>query len=240
MKPIRRTLTVAGSCIAFMMAPLAHAHYVWLEASATDSKLYFGEADALLKEKGPGKLDTIKAPRAFVQKAGNTLETVPVERSPGFYRISAGSKEQAILVAEESVEVKDLSRSGLGFAKSNYYARYGQTGNASTSPLKLDIQQRSPDTFVVLYQGQALKNAKLEVIAPNTWLQEHTTDAHGEVKINTPWRGRYILHLLHVDKTAGEFEGRKYDALRNHLTYTLVRNHGANPGPALPPQPVMD
>lgn len=49
--------------------------------------------------------------------------------------------------------------------------------------------------------------------------------------INTPWRGQYVVHLLHVDKTPGEFGGKKYDALRKQ---------GTNPGPALPPQPVMD
>jgi hypothetical protein len=36
------------------------------------------------------------------------------------------------------------------------------------------------------------------------------------VDINTPWRGRYVLHLLHVDATPGKFGGREKGVLRKH------------------------
>ena len=141
-----------------------------------------------------------------------------------------------MLVSVESLEVRDLTKRGLGFAKSNYYARNGSAGAADNSPLVLDLQERRPNAFTVLYRGQPLKDAKLEVIAPNTWIQEHKTDAQGMVEINTPWRGQYVVHLLHVDQTPGEFAGSKYDSLRNHFTYTFVKNDGADPGPAMPPK----
>ena len=73
------------------------------------------------------------------------------------------------------------------------------------------------------------------MIAPNTWMQEHKTDAQGAVEINTPWRGQYVVHVLHIDKTAGEFAGKKYENLRNHFTYSFIKTEGADPGPATPP-----
>jgi hypothetical protein len=143
---------------------------------------------------------------------------------------------------EESLGVADLSKYNLGVAKSNYYARLGQPFvSGTTSPLALDIKQgNTANTFILLYRGQPLKNAKLEVIAPNTWMQEHHTDAQGAVEINTPWRGQYVVHVLHIDRTAGEFAGKQYDNLRNHLTYTFVKAKGSNAGPVQPPKHPME
>lgn len=228
------TLLVTGS---------AHAHYLWIELGNTGARLYYGEADALLKEKSPGKLDSIKAPQAFVLDASNAKpKAASIKRAAEYFTIGSNKDAPSILAFEESLEVRDLSKSGLGFAKSNYYARHGQadskSGNATA--LVLDVQGASPNALTVLYRGQPLKDAKLEIIAPNTWVQEHRTNADGKVDINTPWRGQYVLHVLHVDKEPGEFAGKKYDALRNHLTYTFVKAEGADPGPAMPPTHQMD
>lgn len=221
----------------------AHAHYLWIELGNAEAKLYFGEADVLLKEKSPGKLDSIKAPQAFVPDAGSGKpKAARIDRAAEYFSIGSDHDAPAILVMEESLEVRDLSKNALGFAKSNYYARHGQPGanKDNATPLVLDVQGGSPNALTVLYRGQPLKDARLEVIAPNTWVQQHKTNARGEVEINTPWRGQYVVHILHIDKAHGEFAGKKYDTLRNHLTYTFVKADGADAGPAMPPKHGMD
>jgi uncharacterized GH25 family protein len=230
------------SAIALAASSAAQAHYLWIEPTETGARLYYGEAEAALREKSPGKLDNIKAPKAFVPDAANgKTSSAALTRADDHFSIAANRNAASILAHEESMEVRDLSKSGLGFAKSNYYARHGQTAaNAEASPLALDLQTRGPNAYTVLYRGQPLKDAKLEVIAPNTWVQEHKTNAQGAVEINTPWRGRYVVHVLHVDKSAGEFAGKKYESLRNHFTYSFVKQDGADPGRAMPPQHVED
>lgn len=229
---------------ALLATGAAHAHYLWIEPDDTGARLYYGEADALLKEKSPGKLDNIKAPQAFAHDpASGKTSAVTISRTAEHFAIGNSKGAAAILTMKESLEVRDLSKSGQGFAKSNYYARHGQPGvsaNGAAPSLALDVQGNSPNALTVLYRGQPLKDAKLEVIAPNTWIQEHKTDAEGRVAINTPWRGQYVVHILHADKMPGEFAGKKYDALRNHLTYTFVKAEGADPGPAIPPKHGMD
>lgn len=220
---------------AILASGAAQAHYLWIEPGDTGARLYYGEADNLLKEKSPGKLDNIKAPRAFVTKAAR-IDAVSVSRTAEFFAIDSGTTAPTVLVAEEFLEVRDLSKHGLGVAKSNYYARYGQPATSGASPLALDVQARGANALVVSYRGQPLKDAKLEVVAPNAWIQEHKTDAQGAVKINAPWRGQYVVHVLHIDRTPGEFAGQKYDNLRNHFTYTFTKADGADPGPALAPQ----
>jgi hypothetical protein len=193
-----------------------------------------------LKEKSPGKLDRITDLQAFVLKGG-AGQAVDVHSTPTHLPIGSG-KASTVLALEESVAVADLSKNNLGMAKSNYYARLGQAmTTGTTSPLALDIAQgNTPNSFILLFRGQPLKNAKLEVIAPNTWMQEHQTNAQGTVEINTPWRGQYVIHVLHIDRTADEFSGKHYDSLRNHLTYTFVKAEGSNPGPTQPPKHSMD
>lgn len=227
-----------------LLAGTAQAHYLWIEPAKAESRVYFGEPDVLLKEKSPGKLDNIPNPKAFVQsKPGGAPNNAEVQRTEGYFRVPASGKASSVLVTEESIEVKDLNKYGLGFAKSNYYARSGKPVSdkeVNPSLLPVDLKQVSEQRYRLLYRGQPLANAKLEVIAPNTWVQEHKTDANGIVEINTPWRGGYVLHVLHVDKTPGEFGGSKYDALRNQFTYSFIKTKGADSGPALPPKQIED
>jgi hypothetical protein len=239
---ITRTIAAIACCGALLVTNAANAHYLWIEQAQEAARLYYGEADLRLTEKSPGKLDNIKSPQAFIQRAANDKPAaVAISRNAEHFAIDGAKRAPAVLVAEESLEVRDLTKHGLGVAKSNYYARHGQPGtNGTASPLALDVQGRGPNTLALLYRGQPLKGAKVEVIAPNTWMQEHKTDAQGVVQINTPWRGQYILHVLHVDQAPGDFAGQKYENLRNHLTYSFIRNEGANPGLAVPPKHVED
>lgn len=240
MKTVIRTLIGAGCCATLFATGAAQAHYLWIESSDTGARLYFGEADALVKEKSPGKLDNIRSPQAFAASTNGKTTPAEIRRAAEYFTISAATPTHAMLAAEESLEVRDLTKHGLGFAKSNYYARQGQAATAAETPLALDIQGCGANTFTVLYRGHPLPNAKLELIAPNTWVQQHTSDAQGVVQINTPWRGQYILHVLHVDNTSNEFAGKRYDNLRNHFTYSFVTENGADPGPAVPPKHAGD
>lgn len=235
-----RIKIIAAALGLLFAAGMAQAHYLWIEPAEAGARLFYGEAEALLKEKSPGRLDNIKAPQAVTMQTGNNqAHAVALGRMSGHIAIASPANATSILVSEESLEVRDLTRNGLGWAKTNYYARHGQAANGIT-PLALDVQGLGPNALTVLYRGQPLAHAKLEVIAPNTWVQEHKTNAQGQVTINTPWRGLYVMHVLHVDKTPGEFAGKAYDSLRQHFTYSFIQAQGPDAGPAVPPQQGMD
>lgn len=244
MKKLSKSLfvTVCGLCLFISNA--AQAHYIWLEPSNASVLLYFGEVDAQLREKSPGKLDKINALQAYAYSgklADKSFKEIAVHRNSNHLVIESG-KASTVLAREESVAVADLNKYKLGIAKSNYYARLGLAATLGTSSLlALDIAQgNKPNSLIVSYRGVPLENAKVEVIAPNTWMQEHHTNAQGIVEINTPWRGQYVVHVLHIDATSGEFSGKAYDNLRNHLTYTLLRTKGADAGPVQAPKHPME
>lgn len=233
---------VIGSSL-LLVSSLAQAHYLWLESGKENAKLFYGEVEEGVREKTPGKLDSIRSPQASIVTSGPASWTVSVVRMADHFAISMPRSAAAMVVKDEAAEVRDLSAYNLGVAKTNYYARLQQSaasagGNGSYLPL--DITPQGGSQFLVLYNGKPLTKAKLQVIAPNTWVQEHTTDREGKVKINAPWQGRYVLHVLHVDSAPGEFEGKTYQFLRNHVTYSFVQGKGTPAGPALPPQTRAD
>lgn len=227
---------LVGIAMLFVSS-VAQAHYLWLESGKEAAKLFYGEVEEGVREKTPGKLDTIRSPQASIVIGGAAAVTTPVARMADHFAISLPQRASTVLVKDEAAEVRDLSAYNLGVAKTNYYARLQPAAvpRGDSPYLPLDIAPQGKNQFIVFYNGKPLAKAKLQVIAPNTWVQEHTTDREGRVTINLPWRGRYVLHVLHVDQAPGEFDGKPYQVLRNHFTYSFVQSKGVAAGPALPP-----
>lgn len=231
----KRWVVGTATLAAMLISTHAAAHYLWLETNNGQTKLFFGEAEMLLKEKSPGRLDEFQAPNAFAKLKDGTSRPIALKRKENAILLSTEANDKGVYVFDESSPVKDLTQYGLGLAKSNYYAREGNTAPAGRDALTLDIRPEANNKFSVVYKGRPVKGAKVEVVAPNTWMQEHKTDEQGYVSINTPWKGQYVIHVLYIDKTPGSFDGKNYDSLRNHLTYTFKTTRGTEPGPAKAP-----
>lgn len=226
-----------GLALGFMAQ--ASAHYLWIEAQENEHRLYYGEVQEGLREKSPGKLDAFAKLVAREFNAGGADGAVQVAPAAEYFILRAPAGTPQVVATDENQPVRDLGKYGLGMAKSNYYAKFLATplqAQAAGTALDMVPVAGKPRQFQVLFRGQPLAGAKVEVVAPNTWVQEHQSGNDGRVRINTPWKGRYTLHVLHVDKQAGEFGGARYDNLRNHMTLTFDQSEGADPGPAVAPQ----
>lgn len=228
------------SCLVLLCALplLANAHYIWIERDAKTARIYFGEV-AEVREQSPGRLDEIKAPRAWA--LATDVRGVPakpidlaVKREPRYFSLS-GTLTQELLATETGYMVKDWSASGIGIVKPMYYARHSswplKQALAPAKELKLDVQPvaGTKGTFVVLFDGKPLANNKVVIYAPNDWEQEHKTDERGQVKMALPWRGQYVVEAIYKEALAGEFEGQKFDAVRHRATLTVVQPGGLNP-----------
>lgn len=72
--------------VALLWTGTAQAHYLWIEHGKDESRVYFGEPDALLKEKSPGKLDNIQEPKAFLQaRPGMPPASAQIERKDEYF-----------------------------------------------------------------------------------------------------------------------------------------------------------
>lgn len=230
---------------AALIAGTAQAHGLWIEPTGDTKTLFFGEPENALKEKFPGRLESIKAPQATLISADGTKTAAKAVRSAVGFDLGASTSSQTVLAVESSMEVKDWSKNGLGIVKPMFYARFAAAPLAPARPeMALDIVPIAPfgghaNAFAVTYKGQAVAKAKVTVIAPNTWTQEHSSDEQGRFAINLPWRGQYVLEITHTDGTPGEFEGKRYESSRHRATLTFIRSEGEEVKQATPPFHVM-
>jgi uncharacterized GH25 family protein len=230
---------------AAALAGAAQAHGLWIEQTGDTKTLFFGEPDNALKEKFPGRLESIKAPQATLIGADGGKTAAKVARGANGFDLGASPATQTLLATEATMEVMDWSKSGLGIVKPMFYARFAPAPLVLARPeMTLDIVPIAPigghaNAFLVAYKGQPVAKAKVTVIAPNTWTQEHRSDDQGRFVINTPWRGQYVLEITHTDETPGEFDAKRYPSSRHRATLTFVQPTGEEVKQVTPPGHVM-
>lgn len=223
----------AGLGLLATMAP-AFAHYLWFENDGAGTRLYFGEVNEV-REQSPGRLDEIPKPRVLQLSADGDARELPAQRRRGAFAIEGAAAASHVVAVESGYEVRDWTRQGIGVVKPMFYARRSPWPARDTVPadaaMRLDVQPlpRSADRVQVLLDGRPLAGAKLVVHAPNGWDQEQQADAQGQVKLALPWRGQYVLEVIHKESAAGEFKAAQYDAVRHRATLTLVQQGGIDP-----------
>lgn len=229
------------AALASLAAQQANAHYIWIERDAKSAKLYFGEVNEV-REKSPGRMDSIKAPTAW---AGKTDTALTVTRTPAHFDLTAaaGAAKASnapnasnaglgpqLLATEAGYGVQDWTRQGIGIVKPMFYARHSAFPVAATPDAqhRLDIVPvgGSRDRFQVTLGGKPLAKAKVNLYAPNDWSQDHRTGEDGTVKLPLPWRGQYVLEVIQKEDSAGEFDGKKFDAFRHRAILTIVKRDG--------------
>lgn len=225
-------LALAALCT---LPTMAQAHYIWIERSANNARLYFGEV-AEVREQSPGRMDDIRSPQAWAlgeagPSSGGADHALNVERTQHYFTLG-GTLTPQLIAHETHYPVKDWTANGLGVVKPMYYARHStwplKQAIAPASELPLDIQPvlGSTNAFLVLFNGKPLANTKLVVYAPNDWQQGHKTDDAGRVGLALPWRGQYVLEAIYKEPQAGEFEGKAFDTIRHRATLTVVQARG--------------
>lgn len=209
----------------------AQAHYLWIERTGSAATVFFGEYEELARERSPGRLDEIPGPRAQAFQ-GNEFKPVAVQkRADGFGLSLTGSAQTALVAEEAAIGVKDWRRAGIGIVKPYFYARHQGAAapllNAAPA-LTLDIvPQADAGSFGVYFKGKPLPKVDVKIVAPNTWAQEGRTGPDGRVQLPMPWRGQYVLQVVYLEPdSAGEFEGKPYQAKRHRATLTFVQASG--------------
>ena len=214
----------------FAVLPAA-AHYIWIEQdSGHQSRLFFGEYQDGEREKSPGRLDEITKPQAWLIDASGKREPLEVIRRTNHFDLGVVRHGASTVIAEEhGYGVKDWNKHGHGVVKPMFYARYTPLkAKAPEKPeLTLDILPEAADgsvsrTFTVYFRNSPLAKAKIKAHAPNLSTGEQSTDENGKATIPTAMTGQYVLEVIHRENRPGEFDGKKYEAVRHRATLTFT------------------
>ena len=202
-------------------ATIGNAHYLWIEQPRQGNAIiHFGEFNEGVIERSPGRMDDMPSIEAFAGAA-----PLSVTKQPDRYMLSGRAGTSAIAAQELNYPVKDWRANGIGIAKPMFYARFGA---AEVPKLDLDILP-SPDgsSAQVFLHGKPLASAAFSLHAPNGWSQSGKADTQGKISVVRPWRGQYLVEVIALEKTPGEFNGVAYDVVRQRATLTLMQTNGA-------------
>ncbi|MBX3235567.1 MAG: DUF4198 domain-containing protein [Nitrospiraceae bacterium] len=219
-------------------------------ASGQTMHVYFGEYSEFLREERGGRLDTMDGIRLRVthpkQGPSEVALSKDINRFSGNMSACAPGRHE-VVAEQRDAPVQDLRSHDLGVVKPMYYARTSficlEEGRVSEQerqapvPLDLDIIPLSrgvnlatgqvahaPGGEIVvraMFKGQALPSVQVIVHAPIGWDKELHTGSDGVTTFTPMWPGRYVLELLHVEKSGGEFQGKPYEVVRHRSTLAV-------------------
>lgn len=225
----RRLLQISFAVPCMMLCLPAGAHYLWLQHEKTNGHLYFGEYEETLRERSPGRLDEMPGPQIRALARDGKAVSLPATREAGGFRFAMPASNATVLAIEPGYAVKDWRKYNNGIVKPMFYARLaGEPALAQKETLPLDIVPTGKaGEFRVLFKDAPLAATEVRVIAPNAWVRETKTDKDGVVRFELPWRGQYLLHAVHLERSAGVFESKEYEAIRHRTTTSVTVRTGA-------------
>lgn len=203
-----------SASLALLACASARAHFVWLERDAATGSVaaWFGEWTAGVRETEDGYLKLVAAPKAFASDGKEIAVTRAHDRLPVAADGASGDIRLVNVYFPE--KAKNLSL---------YQARLGRAETAGGDKLALELVPAAAgsNTFTLLLRGQPLADADVVLFTSSGWNRTFKTDAAGKVTIETPWPGQAVIEVGHVEKTAGEHEGRAYEGVRHVFTLTF-------------------
>jgi hypothetical protein len=186
-------------------------------SAAGAGRAYFGEFGDDLREKSGGHLDAIATPRAFHTEATAPLA---ITRRSDHLEITTAAPGDLRLI-EAGRAPRDDRRAG-GKTKAIFYAREGRTESRAVLDLELVPVAPNSNTFTLLFRGGPLAKTEVKVFGPPRWEKGFRTDDHGRVTLRTPWRGRYVAEIVHVEDRPGGAGDDAYDRLRHVSTLSFA------------------
>lgn len=206
----------------------ANAHQIWLEPEGSRLNLHFGEYHENLKETSPGLLDRVPAPAVLIVQDGAAKAATAVKGKEGYALDATAGSKRHVVAEVRNYPVRELKQ-GETITRSKWIAaaRFAPDASAQAARNLLDIVPNgAPGKFRVFFRGQPLAKAKVEMVAPNGWRKEASSNADGELELQPLWRGVYVLEVAHKEAVAGEVDGEKYDAASFTASLTIVNPDG--------------
>lgn len=185
------------------------AHMLWLERDTdTQTKAYFGEY-----------IDQLKDTQESSLKSFNTAMAIQDKQ-----KLKASIQHDHLLYTTQGNTDVQLSNDMIyGESLLRYHAKVGRMNTKAESELDIVPVQANSNTFQVFYQGKPAADIKVVVFSPEYWQKHYSSNAQGMVKIDTPWKGQYVIEVSNESDKSGTFQQKPYK--KQYLVTTLSFKH---------------
>lgn len=194
---------------------MANAHSVWLEKKGNNAvNIYFGYWHKDLREKAE-KLKLLESAKVFLL---DEKQAVPLKLGENYLQANINTIGDVRMV--QNLAPRKSKRTGK-FSKSHFYAKAGRKETSAVMGFEMVPISSGGNDFVVLFNGKPLKKAKVIVYGPPKWQQNLRSNENGEVTINTPWEGTYVIKVSHKIKPETGKSSLENPTLRHSFTLVI-------------------
>lgn len=225
-----RWFVLACACCVWLAGP-ARAHFLFVRIlppaeGGRAAEVYFSEkADA----GDPRYIDKVAGTRLWLQSATGEPQELAVTK--GADRLRAHLPIHGSAAVFGILDYGVLARP----AQTPFLLRHYPKACAGTTEELNALKWRGQERFefvprferdrvvlTLLHDGRPQPNVKVNTIDINLVGDELTTDERGEIAFAPPSAGTYSVYAPHVDKTAGDKDGKHYDEIREFATLTFT------------------
>lgn len=186
------SLFALGLCSAMSV----QAHMLWLERGTDQkTKAYFGEysENAIESQQGP-------------LKGFNTAKATQDQKE-----IAATVNDQYLIYATKGTADVRVSNDLIhGDMLAQFRAKAGRYSTQAVSELELVPVIANSNTFTVIFQGKPLAKQEVIIFAPNRWSKTYYSNEQGQITVETPWSGQYVIEAGRSIEQAGEYNKKTY------------------------------
>jgi len=187
---------IIALCAGLTFTLSAQAHMLWLERGSDDqTRAYFGEYSEQIKETQDKALKSFNSAVAEQNKQKLKAKVQP---------------DHLAYASKGTADVKLSSELMYGEALLSYHAKVGRSDLKAVSELDIVPVQANSNTFAVFYQGKPAAGIELTVFSPQFWQKKYTTNPQGQITIDTPWKGQYVIEASKESEKAGKFNQQNY------------------------------
>jgi len=203
---------------ALALAAPAAAHEVWVERDADGpARIYLGEPAQPVPEEGDPEFHRLKAPQVFLTDPAAAIATTRQAN----HLVAAIEGAGDVRVRDDSVfEPWDADGAKAGAI---FYARAGRSGTEARLDLEIVPVSAGADAFTVVFRGEPLGGASVNVISPDRWQKTFTADADGRLEVPDMGAGRYILGTVHGEDASATVAGQPVAKVQHISTLTFVQ-----------------
>jgi len=172
------------SAILLFSCSQLFAHSTWLEKDNKKTYLYFGDFAKGKKEVKRKVLDKIK-PNVEYKVLNDRLEILKVDQT----------EDIVTTVVMPPRKIRNSEK----LIQTTFYSRLGRETTSKLLPLDLVSKKPNSNYFTLLYKDKPLQKTKVIVTAPSKWQKTFRTSKKGEVSIQTPYKGLYMIEVIHKE-----------------------------------------
>ncbi|GGF46189.1 DUF4198 domain-containing protein [Echinicola rosea] len=218
----------------------AMAHALWIETETSGKKgqeqqvkIYYGEYGEGMIEKVEDWYSDVKDFELWLIDPQGNKTQLETTASAAFFTASFTPNMDGVYRLQVGHSAKDLGGEYVYQFNTATQVWVGKAKETTLEGPKTDLAlvMTSPDKgglknplhFKVLFKGEAKEGVTVAVDGPTGWSKEYTTDANGEIEVETPWKGQYIVEAVDTEETSGEHFGAPYEFIWRCATQSIKK-----------------